>query len=336
MSSWKFAHLTDVHIADRPVGNRQPTYCDEIWAKLEEVWEICHEQGRDLLFTGDLFDQKSPRLVSHQLVQRLINYFGRWQDAGLNVYGIIGNHDITDDNIGSLIRQPLGSIEAAGVIDLMRDGSRGVCRKVEGHPDIQLVPFHYAPEGEHDPKYFAIKDVEGFDSEARFNVVLTHAMIVPDGMQYPFPYINYSQVNGADAHVWLNGHPHYDYGIHVFPGETTFIQCGSLARRSRVQKRGVRIGLGEIDEQGAKKLKAHKLLSARPWKEIFNELIPEVETVISPEMADLARDVRSLMNFEDLDLEELLQSLAPKTEKGVLTRVRQYIEEAQPAVSGNA
>lgn len=319
--TFRFVHLTDPHLADRPTANRTQSYPDDIKRKFSEVVDLCLAEQRHMVMTGDLFDQKTPSRVSHALVQWTIDELRRVKQAGLSVFAIAGNHDLSEEGLDSLPRQPFGVLIKAGVLDFLAEVT---VVEFDGFR-VQFTPFNYHEDGDQfiSAGFFRNERLPDVDA----HVILTHAALVPDGQVYPFPTLNYSDfpVDGVD--VVFCGHMHHEYPLSAVRG-CTFVQFGSLARRSRIQRRDVRVGVGEITTEGVA-ISSYTLQSQRPWQEVFEDDSELIEVLNNDELSALAREARSLLGFEDVDFGQLLEALAPSLRPGTVQRVRRYMEEAE-------
>lgn len=318
--SFPFAVITDLHLADKEFGNHLPGVQEELWTMLDEVAELCIAEKRTLFVTGDIFEFKQPRQVSHRLVFRLIKYFEYLKLHGVSTYMIAGNHDLASDGMASLGRQPIGVLAASGAVNFLTEPIM--------LNSVQITPLNFEDRAEWDPEFFRVSR----SKDAEYHIVLAHGMLCPDNRTYPYAFIPYSSVPSEGVDAYLYGHPHDDHGIHRVD-ETLYVSTGSFCRRSRVQKRGVDIAIGEIRD-GKVVAKRHPLTSARPWQEMFIEVVEDFEVIIDPAMAALAKDARSLLAFEDVDYRTVLSHLSDTITKGAHDLALAYLNEAEHSLYG--
>lgn len=321
----RFCHITDLHLADKSFGNHKSFVQEELWDQLEEVAFICTQEQRDLIITGDLFEHPRPSHVSHELVSRLVSYFRDLQDYGINTYLIAGNHDLAPDCLNSLNKQPIGVIANSGNVEfyMLPNVSQ------EG---IQITPIHYSSAAESDPEVFkTFKRQPG----VKFNIVLAHAMLVPDKMDtLPYPHMTHSQVADNSIDLVLYGHHHDYHGIHNI-GNTTFANLGSFCRRSRNQQRDVYALLGEWTETSGLQLEERKLKTASPWEDLFHVTLDEV--TVEEFGHDLAKQLLAMGGAEPIiDFREVLNTLAFKQHyhQEVLKTAYDYLENAEHRIYG--
>jgi hypothetical protein len=110
----------DVHLSDRPPSIRTDDYTNDIFAKLLFIGEKAKDLQCDAIaLLGDVFHIKAPSRTSHALVQQAVEVF---KDSGLPVIVVPGNHDMSNDRIESLSKQPLGTLCKADGIDMLMGG----------------------------------------------------------------------------------------------------------------------------------------------------------------------------------------------------------------------
>lgn len=319
MSDFRFAHITDLHLSDTDFPNHVPGQQEELWRMLDEVADICIDERLDVLFvTGDIFDRKSPRLNSHALVRRLMQYFTRLSDHGVETIAIAGNHDLSSGGMETFGRQPLGVLAESGAVFM----PLGPVNRLVDDISIRITPLHFEDRAEFDPEFYHV----GPALDSRYHIVLAHGSLSSKRHRYNFPHIPYEDVpnDGIDLLLW--GHIHEDHGIEEVNG-TTFVNCGSFCRRARDQQRDVYIAVGSIDASHGIRVEKRKLETASPWQDIFNDAVQDYSPVADPTLVGIARDARDLFSFEVVDFPKLVNSA--DIPKGVKDRAIAYLEAAQ-------
>lgn len=82
----------DLHLSDTGPAARTDNYITTCFDKLQQVKDIIERRKPDIVvFTGDFFHSKSPKLISHYLVNSFNSYLS---SINLPVYAPIGNHDL--------------------------------------------------------------------------------------------------------------------------------------------------------------------------------------------------------------------------------------------------
>lgn len=109
--------IGDVHLSDRPPSIRTDTYTEDILAKLKAAVALAKKESCEaVVLAGDVFHLKAPSRNSHAHVQRTGEVL---TSAGLPVLIVPGNHDLSNDRLDSLKKQPLGTLAKMHGINLL-------------------------------------------------------------------------------------------------------------------------------------------------------------------------------------------------------------------------
>jgi DNA repair exonuclease SbcCD nuclease subunit len=307
----------DLHLADHPPANRREGYREEGLAMLGEVVQIANERAAEaIVFTGDIFHLKAPQRTSHALVGAVICAL---QAARCPVYVVPGNHDVTEEGLASLHRQPLYVLAQAGAVRLLlADGTPTFTAS-----GARLVGRPYDTHRDADPAYYALRGHEISDAPT---LVFAHGSIVPDHEDRPYPTVRLSQLDWTGIDVLASGHIHEDLGTHR-AGSAWFTNVGSLGRVARTEAnltRTVKVVSISLAATGID-VEEIPLASALPADAIFLEDAPVVEED-DDTIVEFVRSLRAGLRFESVDLLELVQQAdVPNT---VRTYLRQYLELA--------
>ncbi len=134
----KLVFRTDVHASDRSPVSWKGDYPTEIWSSLDQIGEIARQvSAQAVLDGGDYFHTKAASRNSHDLVRRTVDLHRAYPCP---VYALVGNHDITYNNLGSLPRQPLGVVFASGVFRPLEEAVFE-----EGGVRVRVVGLSYSP-----------------------------------------------------------------------------------------------------------------------------------------------------------------------------------------------
>ncbi len=220
----------DIHLADRPPSIRTETYTNDILTKLEEAVDFGWEyQVEVVVLAGDVFHIKAPSRTSHKLVQRTADILTKHK---IPVLIVPGNHDMSNDRLDSLEKQPLGTLAKAEGIDLLI-----------GHDDRfpWLFGVPYLGNWEEDlPGWVTAYRMYTDEQKAKdfdyWPLLVTHAPIFPTGEEPPYDYISASDW----AALFQRGHTYFGH-IHdpndVFiEGGMTFCNHGAISRGSLHEK----------------------------------------------------------------------------------------------------
>jgi exonuclease SbcD len=299
----------DVHLADRTPASRKDDYKAETFNELKMIARLAvKENASAVLFTGDIFHEKSAKMNSHSLVREAISVFSSFPCPA---YSIVGNHDISYNRMDTLEKQPLGVLFESGAL-------RRLTREVIGDFEVVGVDFD-----EH-ASYETLKPKKTH-ADGKL-VAVCHVYAEPSERDlFGEPVFGYDKMSeGSDVDVYVFGHYHHDQGI-VKINDKQFVNIGSLSRGSLNKENVEReVKIGKLSISGDKVVCEELKLPVRPASEIFDiekkKAIEEKETEIEQFVASLGK----ANLFESLSsLEDTIRSM--KLDSGIKVRVEQYL-----------
>ena len=336
----RFLIFGDLHIADKAPAGRVDDYMETVLGKLDSIAALCKKYKAEFAVSlGDVYHIKQPNRVSHSLVQRLIEAF---KDFPCKVYVVPGNHDYGPEGIDSLHKQPLGTLEKAGAVELLLE-MKGFGVK-EGNPEFWLIPRPYnaVAEGVHtgevDPSYYAILPEEQKLMGGRPAPVigLAHGSILAPGDSRPYPHLTVDQIPGLDDYaLFVSGHLHECLGV-VEVGQTPFANPGSITRTSRniaAYARTVEVLVVTVDK-GELTVEEVPLPGVRPALEVFGRREPDDTPEIDAPADEISKFVELLgqgIRADKMSIPDLLASVAADIgpiEPKVKAEVQRHLEEA--------
>ena len=228
--------MGDLHAADKPPSGRVDDYMETVLGKLARISLMADEQSSTAVIAlGDIFHSKQANRVSDTLRQLLIDVF---KSFPCPVYVVPGNHDLGPAGLDSLSSQPLGTLEKAGAVKILR-----TIHDFDG--DVWMVPRPYNTdaEGFHtgvtDPSYYSLTKEEKEFIDDRVVIGVAHGSLLPPGDTRQYPYVDVSTIPGIeDYDLYVSGHIHEPLGIHPLGNRTPvqstiFANPGSVVRTSR-------------------------------------------------------------------------------------------------------
>jgi DNA repair exonuclease SbcCD nuclease subunit len=254
-------------------------YPNTILNKLEEVAKIYHQQKwKFLIITGDIFDKKSISWI-HYI--RLVSIL-----ESLNVYAVVGNHDMFNEKLESLPRTPLGALFASGIITHL-DG-------VHLNGLLTGIPFMQYPEVPPAPT----------ECLPLPRILVCHAYVGKKKSGFTGKendWILYDQLKEAGYEIVIAGHDHREYKMINPKGSNAHIfRCGALSRGTANEQNQDR-------QPQALEIDVHK---SGTWEwsliEIPAPLPEKVFAATDMALKDVNRDLKHLVqNLETLSAQGL-------------------------------
>lgn len=244
--------FTDVHVAARAPGRRKASYGEEILGKLRWVAELTRVVKGAGVCGGDLFHVKNSESKANSMgyVTQVMGALQAFPQGC--VYGIVGNHDITGDNMETLADQPLGNLMQAGAYHDL--GYCSVIFESGNGVRVQVDAFDYLPgdallerlrqrgeENRHEAEQLDFQSIDRSEWPCHYRVAVLHAFNQPgkSGLMFNQDYaLGHEDLKDLGYDVFLWGHDHSRKGIigaqeskgGIYDGNTTHVQLGSLAR----------------------------------------------------------------------------------------------------------
>lgn len=327
----KILVINDIHAAASPPLGCTPAYTEDIFNMLEEARDYVQKNDIDVtLFTGDIFHHK--RNVADWVKYRLMDLFKTWPSQRL---AIVGNHDLGEEGIASIPRQPIGLLFRSGALEWLDEDKvfeYATGRTIGLYEDpeylrVQFSPANYFDEIDDDPANFSLTRNKKVD----WAIKVAHGSLVKPGKKYPagFRVVPMDTVPTEGMDLCLFGHLHHYTGI-IEVNDCVFAGLGSIGRVARTDYNKTR--------------KMQLLVVTLTKKEMSFDTV-ELKSAISPEelyiakeggvvdigapLSRFARDMSKLLNIEDISLDDALVSVTKKDlSRTVLSRVKTHLEEA--------
>jgi DNA repair exonuclease SbcCD nuclease subunit len=318
----KLLLINDVHLADRAPSLRTDDYAEDVLTKLQLAVEIGKMRGCEAVIqAGDIFHIKRPDRTSHKLVQRTADVL---TSAGLPVYIVPGNHDLSHDRLETIPSQPIGTLAKAEGIELL----------IGPHPTLPVYGLPYQANWERLPDL--LKDYGQWADERHLKdmswipLLVTHAPIFPPGQEPPYDFIA--------AEDWANlmlvgdclyGHIHDSHGVYRTKVPTvTFCNMGALSRGSLHEatlRRKPTIAVWDSEVVGERFTLVE--VPHRPAEEVFRLDIKEAQEERQSRVSEFLEEVGQV-TLDNLTVEEVVAHAERlNLDQLVLQELRSVIEE---------
>lgn len=309
---FKAITFTDIHLADKNPASRIDNYCEAILNKLEQARDICIAKKADVaLCGGDIFHIKTPTKNSHFLVSRTIDIF---KSFPCPVYSIYGNHDLRQDNISTLPKQPFYTLVKSGALTYLHD------TKFD-NGNIRIFGMDYC----------------SFPKEEEFSKVNTGEKIqicvahVNASSQFSDLFgekvYRYQDLKEESPDIFVFGHYHPDQGIEIHNNKH-FINVGSLSRGSLKKDELSRIpNLGYIEINDNYEITCSKIpLKVSKPEDIFDLEMKSKEEKEQEEIEKFITEMKDgLCVDKSDDIGAKIQSL--NFEKSIIDKAMHYYLE---------
>ncbi len=316
--------IGDIHLSDRAPSLRTECYAQDILDKLADAVRIAIEQGAEAVVSaGDVFHIKSPSRTSHALVQRTGEVL---RSADLPVLVVPGNHDLSQDRLESLKKQPLGTLAKMEGIELL----------MGHHPEFPLFGLPYL----HDWSTMLntwMKDFRDWSDAGKggefdfWPLMVTHAPIFPPGENPPYEFIDAADwaamMQNGDCYY---GHIHDVHGTYVPDPTIPVVLCnnGAVSRGSLHEatlKREPAVTMWDSEKSGVERFTKHPL-KFRPVESVFRlqekEDADEKTSRVEEFLADVGSTTLDGLSLEEVAHQARERGLRPST----LTLINDILE----------
>ena len=310
---FKIITFTDIHLADRGPFSRKDDYRQTILNKLEQIADICLETKADIaLCGGDIFHLKTPVKNSHFLVSQAIEIF---KNFPCPVYSIYGNHDLRQDNLSTLPKQPFYTLVKSGSIKYLKD-------ELFDQGQIRVFGMDYCSN----PDY---TDFNRDRSNEKIQICLAHvnASSKFDNLFGERVY-TYQELQNTSPDIFIFGHYHPDQGIEVHNGKY-FVNVGSLSRGSLKKDELTRIpSIGYIEIADNFSITCKKInLNVLSSTDIFDIDAKDKEEKEQKEIEKFISEMKGKVFVDDTDdVGDKIKKLG--FEKEIIDKALFYFEKA--------
>ncbi|MBZ4686901.1 MAG: repair protein SbcD/Mre11 [Clostridia bacterium] len=308
----RLLYITDTHIRGTSPQNRKDNFPETLRAKMKEVILLAKKHRvHALLHGGDLFDTPSPALAVCS------GFIPILAEAGVPLYAIAGNHDLFGHNPLTLDRTMLGFLNRLGVVRLLRDEEPTYLEQHGIKVQLSGRNYHYDMDRRSPEEDYLVQK-----KDCDFAVHLVHGMLYDKKLPEGVPHTLIDKITHTEADVTISGHNHLGFQATRINGRL-FLNPGSLVRLSNHPaeiKRKPAALLLEFTPNGVN-YQYLQLKSAPPGEEVLDRTAIEQAAFQEEKLAEFVKGIKSSGEFQNLVIDEIIQSLADK--KGVSKAVRE-------------
>jgi len=281
-------HLTGINPSSRKETREQ--YRQLLLDKLESVKQICLKQGAEfLIILGDVFNNNSG--ISNFFEADIWHKFLEFKQEGIDVYTIIGNHDMAFQNETEFKGTYLYKAFLAGILKHLDE-------LVLGDVTIKGIDFN--------GDYLLAKDLKQFNS---YNICVAHAFYENEKFGgIGNGNLTYDKCKELGYNAYVLGHDHVPYADIDEP-LFKVIRPGAMTRGTSKTcnlYRKVNVSVFDLD--------SHKWslaeIPTKPGKDVFNEKVI------------MTKDI-------DLNLEKLLENFSASKGMSVYDIIDQHEESGK-------
>lgn len=234
------AFVLDIHADSQSPSSRVDDIRVTLSDKLNDILNSCVKRNvRYVFFAGDIFNRVA---CPHETVNMLGSIFLKFKSRGMELFSILGNHDIVRNNLDAMEKSPIQTLFSFGVLTHISLSNFVVINK-----DIKITPVDYT-------EY----PIEA-DKSYKKNILLAHMFYKTSELIADAKHnLSEKDVGKLGYDMMVLGHDHCEYPV-VKQGKTYIHRFGSVLRGSshdynftRVPKFMVVKDIGNLCEDGTR------------------------------------------------------------------------------------
>lgn len=278
--------MGDCHFNATTPRSRTDNFAETCIDKLYAVLDICKTKGyKHLVQLGDFFHTPSQPIG---FLNQIIDVLQDFQNEGIQVYAIFGNHSLISNDLENGYKSALGLLFRTGLIKELRTE---LFSTKEGYT-VALHGYHY-PEG--------IKSMHTREVQANVNICVMHRYFEKKLFKN---CLDRNQLSQLGYQVYVTGHDHQPYNTMKFD-DFTLIRPGRLMRGTsdKYNLEDNTVYLDTIAFNGAKdEPKMTVIRDIVPTKlasQVFTILAQDKDKTGSTYLSNLSNRVTDLLNMMD-------------------------------------
>lgn len=318
----RLLHVADLHIAPQSPPSWKIDFLEQTEATLKQVFDFGLKREVDaVIWSGDIFHRKSPASNPLHFMSRVIRLFRLLEDAGVENWGIGGNHDLKWGSLEGLEGQPLENLIAANVFRLL-DEKELLIKSTGFEVRVAGGSYHHG----------VAEHVRGKSKQgANYLVSLGHFWFGRESGEFlGEPVFGPDYLGSGEPDIYCIGHHHEDQGVQLVNGKW-YVVHGSINRTGGREHDLIRkpaAALIVIKQDGI------EVKVLRPKVKEASEVIDfTVRAQIMEEKKDLEDFIETLhtAKIEAADPKDVLSELEAAQE--VKVRAGLYLDQAEETLA---
>lgn len=211
----KILFVGDPHLDSQNPISRIDDYRETTINKLGSILDLCISRSIEyVIFAGDMFHRYD---ISTSYLVNVISKLNEFKDNNIELYSLIGNHDLPHDNMEYFDRTPLNLLFTAGIVKHL-DGTKGPLRiDMSDEESVDIYGLDFTRK---------LKDLNIIKNNNKKFLVMHYATDNTISGEGSIPREELTEFD-----VVMSGHDHMYYPI---SGEKPImLRPGSLTRRTK-------------------------------------------------------------------------------------------------------
>lgn len=212
-STDSIAFILDLHMDSSTPSSRIDDLQETLLDKMDDIRDKCiKNRVKHIFFAGDIFNRIA---CTHASVNLLGESFLKFKKNGIELYTILGNHDIVRNSLEAMEKSPIQTLFSFGVLEHINQENPVIINN-----KIIINPFDYTE---------IVSPVRDEYNEM-YKVLLGHVFYnASDLLSDERHNIKESDVSKLGYDLMVLGHDHQEYKT-IQVGNTTIVRCGSVLR----------------------------------------------------------------------------------------------------------
>jgi DNA repair exonuclease SbcCD nuclease subunit len=217
----KLLICSDLHVSGVQATSRLDDSFQTDLEQLEWILEYAEKEKCDaILHTGDFWDYHEQ---TAKTVNRVIEVFKRYRKVPC--VSVCGNHDTTGKRTERYIDKPLGTLEAAECLTVLREAQE------PWSVDCKVDVYGFGESEEATKQLLEGSwEVDREHNAAEITIGLIHASIGPDDCMSRWESISTQKISGLTFACF--GDIHVPFGTYIFENGVAAIHPGAIGRRN--------------------------------------------------------------------------------------------------------